>query len=409
MNCRFDGKPITDIMIDLGHCPPSNSYLTEKNLLEPEINFPLRVYVSDRTFYAQVPEFKRASEIFNEDYAYFSSYSTSWLAHCEEYVKMMIQRFKYASESFVVEIASNDGYLLQYFKAAGIPCLGVEPSLSVAKLARDRGIETEVDFFGEKLAGSLAEKKAKPDLILGNNVFAHVPDINDFIRGLKLLLSDKGVITLEFPHLLQLLEQNQFDTIYHEHYSYFSLYTVKYLVAAHKLEIFDVEEIKTHGGSLRIFLKHAEDKTKIIDGRVENLIQKEIAAGINTMATYRDFYKRANKVKIQFLKFLIEKKEAGKKVAAYGAAAKGNTLLNYCGVKPDLLEFVVDASEFKQGRFMPGSHIPITKEALLREKKPDFIVILPWNIKDEIKQQLSYTKEWGAKLVVAIPHLAILN
>lgn len=408
MNCRFDGKPLTEVMVDLGHCPPSNSYVTKENLLAPEVTYPLTVYVSEGTFYAQVPEFKRATEIFNEDYAYFSSVSTSWLAHCEEYVKMMIKRFGFNRDSFVVEIASNDGYLLQYFKQAGVPCLGVEPSLSVAKVAREKGIETEVDFFGEKSAKGVAEKKQKANLILGNNVFAHVPDVNDFIKGVKVLLADKGVVTFEFPHLLQLLQQNQFDTIYHEHYSYFSLFTVQFLVAAQGLEVFDVEEIPTHGGSLRIFLKHKGDAAHPVEARVKALLDKEIAAGINNMQTYRDFAKKAQKVKMDFLKFLIAQKEAGKKVAAYGAAAKGNTLMNYCGVKPDLLPFVVDASKFKQGRYMPGSHIPIVTEEKIKSEKPDYLVILPWNIKDEVMKQLAYVKEWGAKFVVAIPKLTIL-
>jgi SAM-dependent methyltransferase len=409
MNCRFDGKPLTEVMVELGHCPPSNSYVTKDKLLSPEVTYPLTVYVSEGTFYAQVPEFKRAAEIFNEDYAYFSSVSTSWLAHCEEYVNMMIKRFGFNRDSFVVEIASNDGYLLQYFKQAGVPCLGVEPSLSVAKVAREKGIETEVDFFGERSATGIAEKRKKANLILGNNVFAHVPDVNDFIKGVKALLADKGVVTFEFPHLLQLLQQNQFDTIYHEHYSYFSLFTVQILVAAQGLEVFDVEEIPTHGGSLRVFLKHKGDVAHPVKNRVKALLDKETTAGINNMQTYRDFAKKAEKVKIDFLKFLIAQKEAGKKVAAYGAAAKGNTLMNYCGVKPDLLPFVVDASEFKQGRYMPGSHIPIVTEDRIKSEKPDYIVILPWNIKDEVTKQLSYVNEWGAKFVVAIPELTILS
>jgi len=407
MNCRFDAKPLTHVMVDLGHCPPSNSYLTETSLLEPEVTYPLKVFVSERTFYAQVPEFKKASEIFNEDYAYFSSVSTSWLAHCKDYVSMMIERFKYSKDNFVIEIASNDGYLLQYFKEAGVPCLGVEPSLSVAKVAREKGIETLVDFFGEKSAAKIGGERKKADLILGNNVFAHVPDINDFVRGLKVLLADSGVVTFEFPHLLQLLEQNQFDTIYHEHYSYFSLHTVKILVAAHGLEVFDVEEIKTHGGSLRVFLKHAANSKLQISDRVATLLKKENNGGITNIQTYLNFARKAEKVKLDFLQFLLTQKSAGKRVAAYGAAAKGNTLLNFCGVKNDLLPYVVDASPFKQGRYMPGSHIPITSEERIRNEKPDFIIIFPWNIKDEVTTQLAYVREWGAKFVVAIPALTI--
>ncbi len=408
MNCRFDGKPIETVMLDLGHCPPSNSYLTPEQLLKPEVTYPLKVYVSERTFYAQVPEFKRASEIFNEDYAYFSSYSTSWLAHCKRYVDMMISRFGYGEKSLVVELASNDGYLLQYFKEKNVPCLGVEPSLSVARVAREKGIDTIVDFFGERLAKQIAAERRKPDLILGNNVFAHVPDINDFIKGLKAMLAADGVITLEFPHLLKLVEENQFDTIYHEHYSYFSLFTVLLLVEAHGLQLFDVEELSTHGGSLRVFLKHQNDESKPISKLVEELRQREIVAGLTNLNTYREFHKKAEKVKADFLRFLLDVKQQGKKVAAYGAAAKGNTLLNYCGVKPDLLDFVIDASTYKQGKYMPGSHIPILAEPALKEKKPDYIVILPWNLREEISKQLDYTREWGAKLVVAVPSLKTL-
>ncbi len=395
-------------MLDLGHCPPSNSYLTPEQLLKPEVTYPLKVYVSERTFYAQVPEFKRASEIFNEDYAYFSSYSTSWLAHCKRYVDMMISRFGYGEKSLVVELASNDGYLLQYFKEKNVPCLGVEPSLSVARVAREKGIDTIVDFFGERLAKQIAAERRKPDLILGNNVFAHVPDINDFIKGLKAMLAADGVITLEFPHLLKLVEENQFDTIYHEHYSYFSLFTVLLLVEAHGLQLFDVEELSTHGGSLRVFLKHQNDESKPISKSVEELRQREIVAGLTNLNTYREFHKKAEKVKADFLRFLLDVKQQGKKVAAYGAAAKGNTLLNYCGVKPDLLDFVIDASTYKQGKYMPGSHIPILAEPALKEKRPDYIVILPWNLREEISKQLDYTREWGAKLVVAVPSLKTL-
>lgn len=409
MNCRFDGQELKHVFMDLGHCPPSNSYLPQEGLDRAEVTYPLRVYVSERTFYVQVPEFKKANEIFTEDYAYFSSFSTSWLKHCEKYVSDMIQRFQLGPQSFVVEVASNDGYLLQYFKKAGVPCLGVEPSLSVAKVAREKGIETLVEFFGEKTARDIATSKKKADLILGNNVFAHVPDINDFIKGLKVLLSPTGLVTLEFPHLLNLIKENQFDTIYHEHYSYFSLFTVEKLVQAHGLDVFDVDELSTHGGSLRVYLKHKEDSTKKKSAKVTDVLQKEEAAGLLDLSTYLNFTKKAEGIKIQFLKFLLQQKEAGKKVAGYGAAAKGNTLLNFAGVKPDLLSYVVDASPYKQGKFLPGTHIPVMNEAYLKANKPDFVVILPWNLTNEITQQLSYIKEWGGQFVVAIPELTVIQ
>lgn len=409
MKCRFDGQPLKYLFVDLGHCPPSNSYLTKEGLQGPEVTYPLKAYVSERTFYVQVPEFKKATEIFTGDYAYFSSYSTSWLAHSEKYVNDMTARFGLNSESLVVEVASNDGYLLQYFKKKQIPCLGIEPSMSVAKVALEKGIETLVDFFGEKMGLELSQKRRKADLILGNNVFPHVPNINDFSKGLKALLAPKGVVTLEFPHILNLIQQNQFDTIYHEHYSYFSLYTVKQITAAHGLEVFDVDEISTHGGSLRVYLKHKEDSSKQISNKVATLLAKEETAGLMKLETYLEFGKKAEMIKLQFLKFLIEQKEKGKKVAAYGAAAKGNTLLNFSGVRSDFISYVVDANPHKQDKFLPGSHIPVVNEEHLKRDKPDFVVILPWNLKTEITAQLSYIKTWGGRFVVAIPELTVIE
>jgi SAM-dependent methyltransferase len=407
MICRFDGLPLKNVLIDLGHCPPSNSYLSAEELKKPELTYPLKVFVSERTFYIQVPEFKRAQEIFNETYSYFSSFSPSWLKHCEDYVNMIVKKLKLSKNSFVVEIASNDGYLLQYFKKHQVPCLGIEPSNSVAAVARQKGVDTLVDFFGEKLARSVANDKGKADLILGNNVFAHVPDINDFLSGLKALLATQGVVTLEFPHLLNLMQEVQFDTIYHEHYSYFSLASVQLMAAKHGLDVFDVEQLPTHGGSLRVYLKHAEDKSKEVSAAVAQILSNERDFGLLKIETYEKFWQKVEKIKWQSLKFLIQQREAGKKIAAYGAAAKGNTFLNYCGVKSDLIQFVCDASPHKQGRFLPGSHIPIYNESRIRQEKPDYVVILPWNLKAEIMTQLSYIREWNGKFVTFIPEVRI--
>ncbi len=408
MNCRFDNQPLTAKFIDLGFSPPSNAFLTKAQLNEPEVHYPLNLWVSERTFLVQIDEYKKADEIFSEDYVYFSSFSTSWLAHSKSYVEMMINRFGYDKNSQIIEIASNDGYLLQYFKEKNVPVLGIEPTLSTAKVAREIGIESWTEFFGVDLANKLVAQNRQADLLLGNNVLAHVPDINDFVGGLKIALKPQGVVTMEFPHLMQLMENNQFDTIYHEHFSYFSFLTAKQIFEKHHLEIFDVEEIATHGGSLRIFAKHKEDNTKEISVNIQNLLDKEIAKGMNTMAYYADFQRNAEKVKVDFLSFLLEQKRNNKKVAAYGAAAKGNTLSNYCGIKKDFISFVVDKSPHKQGKFLPASHIPVVNEQILKDEKPDFIVIFPWNIKEEIMEQLQYVREWGGKFVVAIPKLTVL-
>lgn len=407
MICRFDGLPLTHEFVDLGFSPPSNSFLSVAQLNEPEVYYPLRLFVSERTFLVQVDEYKRHDEIFSDDYVYFSSYSSTWLKHSKAYVDMMTERFGYNGQTQVVEIASNDGYLLQYFKEKGIPVLGIEPTESTAKAARQKGIESWIEFFGVELAKRMVEEGRAADLLLGNNVLAHVPDINDFVGGLAIALKPQGVITMEFPHLMQLVELNQFDTIYHEHFSYLSLLAVQRIFRHHHLEIFDVQEIPTHGGSLRIFAKHAGDPTHKVTPAVEQVIGTERAKGMDTLAFYKGFQKRVNEVKNAFLRFLVQAAKEGKSVAAYGAAAKGNTLLNYCGVKTDLIDFVVDANPHKQNKFLPGSHIPVVDESVLKQLKPDYTIILPWNIKEEITHQLHYIRAWGGKFVTAIPTISI--
>jgi len=408
MKCRFCDRELTHEFIDLLNSPPSNSFLTEEQLNEPEIFYPLKLYVCDNCFLVQIDEYKKSDDIFNQDYAYFSSFSTTWLDHAKKYVNMITDRLRLGAESHVMEIASNDGYLLQYFVQRHIPCLGIEPSANTARVARGKGIETLEEFFGVSLAERLAQEGNKADLIIGNNVLAHVPDVNDFVAGLKIVLKDKGVITLEFPNLMQLIEQNQFDTIYHEHFSYFSFSTAKLIFEKHGLELFDVEQISTHGGSLRIYGKHKDDASKNISPKVTALLDEEKSKGMQTTEYYDGFQNKADRVKYALIDFLIKQKKAGKKVAAYGAAAKGNTLLNYCGVKKDLIEFVVDASPHKQGMFLPGSHIPVVKEDEITRLKPDYVVILPWNIKDEISEQLDYIRAWEGKFIVPIPYIQVV-
>lgn len=407
MNCRFCKNTLTHEFVDLGFSPPSNSYLKASNLNEPEAFFPLRIMVCEKCFLVQIDEFAKHDDIFNADYAYFSSFSISWLAHAKAYTQMMISRFGFNEKSQVIEIASNDGYLLQYFKEQGVPVLGIEPAANTAAAAKAKGIDSVVDFFGIKLANSLVAKGTKADLLLGNNVLAHVPDINDFVGGLKILLNPDGVITFEFPHLLQLIDKNQFDTIYHEHFSYLSLIAVKQIFELHGLDIFDVEEVITHGGSLRIFAKHKEDNTKTISDNIAKMLEKEIKFGLNDLAIYQTYQQKAEKVKNDFTQFLIQAKNDGKKVAGYGAAAKGNTLLNFAGTKKDLLHFIVDASPHKQNKFLPGVHIPVFDEQKIKTEKPDYIIILPWNLTEEISAQLAYIGEWGGKFVVAVPKLRI--
>jgi hypothetical protein len=380
----------------------------QEQLNEPETFYPLRLYVCEKCFLVQIDEYKKSEEIFNNQYAYFSSYSTSWLKHCENYVNMICQRLMLNDQSLVYEIASNDGYLLQYFKQKDIKSIGIEPTANTAQVAIDNGIDTIIDFFGKKLAQQIAEKQKKADLIIGNNVLAHVPDLNDFVGGLKLLLKDSGTITMEFPHLFQLISQNQFDTIYHEHFSYLSLFTVQQIFQHHGLELYDVEEIPTHGGSLRIYAKHIDNKAIELTNNIEIVLCKEKSLQMSDLNGYKGFQQKADKIKCDLLNFLIEQKTKNKIVAAYGAAAKGNTLLNYCGVKKDLITFVVDKSPHKQGKYLPGSHVPIVDEQIIKQTKPDFILILPWNIRLEIIEQLHYIKNWDAKIVIPIPKLEII-
>ena len=407
MICRFCKTQLEHVFIDLQNSPASNSFLKEEELNEPETFFPLKVYTCSNCFLVQIDEYKKSDAIFNGDYVYFSSYSQSWLAHAKSYTQLMTDRFALNSDSLVIEIASNDGYLLQYFNENKIAVLGIEPTANTAEVAVQKGIATVVDFFGVRLATSLASQNKKADLLLGNNVLAHVPDINDFVGGMKIILKEHGVITMEFPHLMQLVDNNQFDTIYHEHFSYLSFYTVKQIFEAQGLEMFDVQEIPTHGGSLRIYAKHKEDKTKNISENVAMLLNKEKAKGLNELEYYTNFTQKALTVKMNLTEFLIQQKRAGKLVAAYGAAAKGNTLLNYCGIKKDMIDFVVDANPHKQNKFLPASHIPVVDEQYLKNRKPDFVLILPWNLKDEVTAQLQYIRAWGGKFVVPIPALEI--
>lgn len=406
MNCRHCDNTLTQIFCDLQTCPPSNAMVKPEMINHPETYFPLKVFVCEKCWLVQVDELEKANAIFNEEYTYFSSFSTSWLQHAKKYTDYMTERFGFNQNSLVVEIASNDGYLLQYFKEKNIPVLGVEPTANTAKVSIEKGIENIVDFFGSKLATDKLSGKA--DLILGNNVLAHVPDINDFVKGIKIALKPRGVITFEFPYLLKLVEENQFDTIYHEHFSYLSLTNLFSVFDKQGLEMFDVQEWPTHGGSLRIFAKHKEDDSKKIEPTITVLLDKETAAGIKTLKYYQNFQSKVDTIKYDFTEFLIQQKRVGKKVIGYGAAAKGNTLLNYSGIKGnDLIEFVVDASPYKQNKLLPGSRISVVGKDEIEKTKPEYIVIFPWNLKEEISEQLSYVRNWGCKFVIAIPKLKI--
>jgi len=404
MNCRHCGKPLRHQFLDLGFAPPSNAYLKTDDLHTPELYFPLKLYVCDGCWLVQTEDYARSDELFTEDYAYFSSTSSGWMRHAADYCDMISKRLKLDKASHVIEVASNDGYLLRNFVEAGIPCLGIEPTDSTAAAAEALGIPVLREFFGQQSAGQLVADGKQADLILGNNVYAHVPDINDFTAGLKTALKPGGTITLEFPHLLNLIQLNQFDTVYHEHYSYLSLYSVQRIFERAGLCVYDVEQLPTHGGSLRVYGGHAGDYREI-SRDVKLVLEAETAGGLRQLDTYLNFQPKADKVKNDLLFFLLEQKKAGKSVAAYGAAAKGNTLLNYAGVKPDLLAFVCDAAEAKQNKYMPGSHIPILTPDQIEKKKPDFIVILPWNIADEVIKQNACIRDWGGQFITAVPEL----
>ncbi len=408
MNCRHCAQPLEHVFLDLGFAPPSNAYLTADDLHAPETWYPLKLYVCAHCWLVQTEDYTRADDLFRPDYAYFSSTSSTWLEHARRYVDAMRERLALAPDSFVIEVAANDGYLLRHVVAAGIPCLGIEPTASTAEAAEQLGIPVLREFFGETLAKQLAAQGRQADLIVGNNVYAHVPDVNDFTRGLKAALKPGGTVTLEFPHLMRLIEHTQFDTVYHEHFSYLSLHTASRILAAAGLRVFDVEELPTHGGSLRLFACHAED-ARTTAATVAALLAEETRRGLQSLHTYAGFQARADRIKDDLLEFLIQQKKAGKKVVAYGAAAKGNTLLNYAGVKPDLLPFVCDAAPSKQGKFLPGSHVPILPPDALQKRKPDYVLILPWNISGEIQQQNPGLCDSGGRFVIAVPTLQVLN
>jgi len=386
--------------------PLCETYPSAEDLSRGEVYYPLHVYVCENCWLVQLEEYESAENIFS-DYAYFASYSDSWLKHCEKYCGEMKERFGLGAQSFVAEVASNDGYLLQYFVRMGVPVLGIEPAANVAKVAIEKGVPTMVRFFGAQLARDMAAQGRNADLVLGNNVLAQVPDLNDFVEGLEILLKPEGVLTLEFPHLLRLIELNEFDTIYHEHFSYFSLITTIKIMEAHGLRVFDVEELKSHGGSLRVYACRASSQTHSIQARVQKVVADELDAKLDTIEGYESFARTVKATKFELLDFLLQAAKSGKKVAGYGAPGKSATLLHYCGIDKDLIEYTVDRSTYKQGRYLPGTRIPVYDPDRIRETKPDFVVILPWNLKDEIMQQLSYIREWGAQFVVPIPTVTV--
>jgi hypothetical protein len=405
--CRLCDAPLRHTFVDLGMSPLCESYVPAERLNAMEPFYPLHARICERCLLVQLEELVAPDEIFTE-YAYFSSYSDSWVAHARAYVEMAIERFAIGAESLVIELASNDGYLLQHVVERGIPVLGIEPAANVAVASREKGIETVVEFFGRELAARLVAEGRRADLLAANNVMAHVPDLNDFVGGMEPLLAPKGVVTIEVPHLLRLVEDNQFDTIYHEHFSYFSFMTACKVLSAHGLEVFDVDELSTHGGSLRLYAQRRSSGRRSVDPKVEALLQRERALGFDTLEGHRGFSARVEETKWRLLEFLIHCRREGKRVAGYGAPGKGNTLLNYCGIRTDLLGFTVDRNPYKQGQFLPGTHIPIRHPEALEQARPDFILILPWNLKAEIVAQLSYTREWGARCVVPIPQVEVL-
>jgi SAM-dependent methyltransferase len=406
--CRSCDAPLQTSFVDLGMSPLCQTHIAPEQLHEMEPFYPLHAYVCDECFLVQLQEFVAPGEIFSE-YAYFSSYSTSWVEHARRYVEMICGRLGLGSDSRVVEIASNDGYLLQHFVARGVPALGIEPAANVARAATERGVPTLVRFFGRETAGLVAEEHGQADLIIGNNVLAHVPDLNDFVAGLRALLAPTGVVTMEFPHLARLMEGHQFDTIYHEHFSYFSFVAVERVFARHGLTLFDVEELPTHGGSLRIYARHQAHEALALSDRARSLRAREVAEGFLTRERYAGFGRQVEATKRRLLAFLIEARDQGKRVAGYGAPGKGNTLLNYCGIRTDFLEFTVDANPYKQGKYTPGTRIPILAPEAIRAAKPDYVLILPWNLKDEISRQAAYVREWGGRFVVPIPEVRVLD
>lgn len=406
--CRFCRSPLQQTFVDLGMSPLCESYRTLEQLNQMEPFYPLHVRVCERCYLVQLDEFVSPEHIFTE-YAYFSSYSDTWLKHAADYVDMIVPRLRLGKESLAVELASNDGYLLQNFVKKGIPALGVEPAANVAKVAVEKGVPTLVKFFGCKTAGEMVRDGKQADLIIGNNVLAQVPDLNDFVGGMRILLKPQGVATLEFPHLTRLMAESQYDTIYHEHFSYFSLIAVENIFAAHGLTVFDVEEIPTHGGSIRIYTRHVEDGSRPVTKRVVELRDRELAAGLDRMETYSTFSDKVKESKRSLLDFLIRAKREGKRMAGYGAPGKGNTLLNYCGIRTDFLDFTVDRNPYKQGKFLPGTHIPIFPVEKLQESKPDYVLILPWNFKDEIIKQMAGIRAWGGRFVIPIPKVEVIS
>jgi SAM-dependent methyltransferase len=406
-SCRFCGTTLSHTFVDLGMSPLCESYVSLEKANQMEPFYPLRVYVCDSCYLAQLEQYVSAEEIFTE-YAYFSSYSDSWLEHAKRYTDMIVGRFALGGRSLVMELASNDGYLLQYFVQKGIKAIGVEPAANVAAVAEEKGVPTVVKFFGRETARELAAQHGQVDLLIGNNVLAQVPDLNDFVGGMKIVLKPGGVITLEFPHLMRLMHENQFDTIYHEHFSYFSFITAEKIFARHELALFDVEELPTHGGSLRIYGRHAGDSSKPIGNRVVEMRERESDAGFSRMETYSRFGEQVKETKRKLLEFLIRVRREGKSVVGYGAPGKGNTLLNYCGIRTDFIDYTVDRNPYKQGKLLPGTHIPILHPDKIRETRPDYLLILPWNFKDEIMAQMAGIREWGGKFVVPIPEVRVL-
>ena len=406
--CRFSSQYLHHTFVDLGMSPLANAYLTAEQLNNAEKFYPLRAYISEDTLLVQLEQFESPDQIFS-DYAYFSSYSVTWLKHAQNYTDMIVEKFGFNHYTQVIEIASNDGYLLQYFLKKGIPVLGIEPAANIAKVAQEKGIPSINKFFGVETAKELVIQGKQADLLIGNNVLAHVPNLNDFIAGMKLLLKPNGILTMEFPHILQLIKHNQFDTVYHEHFSYFSFLTVEKIFAAHNLKLFDVEELPTHGGSLRIYAKHDYADNPSISERVNQLKEKEIAARLHQIETYITFGEKVKETKHKLLSFVLTAKAKGKSIVGYGAPAKGNTLLNYCGIGKDFIDYTVDCNPYKQGLFLPGTHIPIFHPDTIRETKPDYVLILPWNLKEEIMEQMAFISEWGGQFVVPIPEVQVYS